>query len=121
MNNYPEIPITDDERLGIWKWVKENCIDRGMTIDKIGNAINQRFFAGQARPEWIEDIVSGRKTPFESAVKEAWRAHYNRRMVELEARNWIAREELAQEAKAKGWRPEAKGWRRWFQMKRTRS
>jgi len=42
------IPVTDDERIVIWKWAKENAIDQGLPIDKVGDAINEKFFGGQA-------------------------------------------------------------------------
>ena len=62
------IPVTDDERIVIWKWAKENAIDQGLPIDKVGDAINEHFFGGQAKPEWITDILSGRKTPFKQQL-----------------------------------------------------
>jgi hypothetical protein len=79
------IPVTDDERIVIWKWAKANGIDRGLPIDKVGDAINQHFFAGQARPEWITDILSGRKTPFKRLADDAWRKQYNRRAIVQQA------------------------------------
>jgi hypothetical protein len=81
------ILVTDDERIVIWKWAKENAIDQGLPIDKVGDAINENFFAGQAKPEWITDILSGRKTPFRHLANEAWRAQYNRRAIVQQARD----------------------------------
>jgi hypothetical protein len=78
-------PVKDDERIVIWKWAKANGIDRGLPIDKVGDAINQHFFAGQARPEWITDILSGRKTPFRDVANDAWRKQYNRRAIVQQA------------------------------------
>jgi len=56
-----------------------------MPIDKIGDAINEKFFAGQAKPEWITDILSGRKTPFRNLANDAWRKQYNRRAIVQQA------------------------------------
>jgi hypothetical protein len=81
------IPVTDDERMVIWNWAKANGIDRGLPIDKVGDAINQHFFAGAARPEWITDILSGRKTPFKHLADDAWRKQYNRRAIVQQARD----------------------------------
>src|SRR4051812_32280708 len=71
-------PIKDEERATIWKWAKEKGIDRGMSYDKVHDAINEYFYAGQARPEWITDILSGRKTPFRKTAEELWKKQYNR-------------------------------------------
>jgi hypothetical protein len=75
------IPIKDDERVAIWRWAKANGIDAGLPIEKVGDAINQHFFNGHARPEWITDILSGRKTPFKRLADDAWRKQYNRRTI----------------------------------------
>lgn len=80
-------PITDDERIGIWKWAKVNGIDQGMSFEKVGDAINQRFYNGVARPEWITDVLSGRKTPFRQQADAAWRAQYNRDVIVRQARD----------------------------------
>jgi hypothetical protein len=80
-------PIKDEERAVIWKWAKENAIDRGMPIEKVGDSINQYFFAGHAKPEWITDILSGRKTPFRDLTNDAWKKQYNRRVIVQQAQD----------------------------------
>jgi hypothetical protein len=80
-------PVTDDERIAIWRWAKLNGIDHGLPIEKVGDAINKHFFSGMARPEWITDILSGRKTPFQHTANNAWRAQYNRRAIVQQAQN----------------------------------
>jgi hypothetical protein len=67
--------------MAIWRWAKLNGIDHGLPFEKIHDAINEHFFAGAAKPEWITDILSGRKTPFRELANEAWRTQYNRRMI----------------------------------------
>ena len=52
---------------------------------KVGDLINEQFFAGQAKPEWISDILSGRKTPFREVANAAWKAQYNRRVITQQA------------------------------------
>jgi hypothetical protein len=76
-------PITDEERIGIWRWAKENAIDPkgNPDIDGVGKAINDYFFGGQAHPDWITDILSGRKTPFREVANDMWKKQYNRRVV----------------------------------------
>jgi hypothetical protein len=81
------IPVKDEERQAIWRWAKENAIDHGMPIEKVGDAINNHFFAGQAKPEWITDILSGRKTPFRAVANDVWRKQYNRRQIVRQASN----------------------------------
>src|SRR6266478_1323894 len=80
-------PVKDEERLAIWRWAKLNGIDKGLPIEKVGDAINQHFFNGMARPEWITDILSGRKTPFRQVADQAWRAQYNRRAIVQQAKD----------------------------------
>ena len=81
------IPVTDEERIVIWRWAKANGIDHGLSFDKIHDAINTKFFAGQGKAEWITDILSGRKTPFRELSNAAWRAQYNRRQIILQAQD----------------------------------
>ena len=76
-------PIDHDDRMAIWRWAKANAIDHGLPIDKVGDSINTHFFAGQDKPEWITDILSGRKTPFRELANDAWRKQYNRRQIVL--------------------------------------
>src|SRR6267378_410413 len=74
-------PVTPEDRIAIWKWAKANGIDHGLPFEKVHAAINDHFFAGAAKPEWITDILSGRKTPLRSVANEAWRTQYNRRAI----------------------------------------
>jgi len=67
--------------MAIWKWAKANGIDQGLPLEKVHDAINTQFFNGMAPPEWINDILSGRKTPFKALANDAWKAQYNRRII----------------------------------------
>lgn len=78
---------TGRRRTAIWRWAKANGVDHGLPIDKVGDAINQQFFAGQAKPEWITDILSGRKTPLREVANAAWKAQYNRRVITQQAKD----------------------------------
>src|SRR5258708_27574259 len=78
-------PINDEDRIAIWRWAKENGIDKGLPIDKVGDAINDHFFQGHAKDKWISDILSGRKTPYRHVADAAWRAQYNRRVITQQA------------------------------------
>jgi hypothetical protein len=80
-------PIKDDERIAVWRWAKANGIDQGLPIEKVGDAINQHFFNGMAKPEWITDILSGRKTPFRELSNAAWKQQYNRRQIIAQAKD----------------------------------
>jgi len=71
--------------MAIWRWAKANGIDHGLPIDKVGDAINQKFFAGHAKGEWITDILSGRKTPYRELSNDAWKKQYNRRQITSQA------------------------------------
>jgi hypothetical protein len=81
------IPVSDEERQVIWRWAKANGIDHGLPIDKVGDAINAHFFNGVGKPEWITDILSGRKTPYRELSTAAWKAQYNRRVIVSQAKD----------------------------------
>ena len=86
-------PIDEpDDRIAVWKWVKENHIDHGATLDKVGDAINQKFYGGAAKPEWITDILSGRKTPFREVAADAWTKQYYRRQIQSQAKDLYERQ-----------------------------
>src|ERR1051325_4219938 len=87
-------PAKDDERIAIWKWAKEKGIEQGMSIDKVHDAINTQFFAGHAKPEWINDILGGRKTPFRAVANDLWRKQYNRQAITQQARQMSERAAL---------------------------
>src|SRR5581483_3809210 len=70
-------PISEEERFAIWKWINDNnLIDRSR--DEIGKAVNDFFFAGQGKQEWIDDVLSGRNTPFEKQAKALWKAKHEK-------------------------------------------
>jgi hypothetical protein len=76
--NGPNPLKTCEDRMAIWKWVKDNGLDHGLSFNEIHDAVNTYFFAGQAKPEWITDILSGRKTPLRKLAIKAWKAQYYR-------------------------------------------
>lgn len=76
---------TDEQRMAIWRWAKENGIDHGLPFEKVHDAINMHFFGGKGRPEWITDILSGRKTPYKFLANDAWKKQYNRRVITQQA------------------------------------
>lgn len=77
----------DDEgiRIAIWRWAKPNLIDAGMPFAKVKDEINNHFFQGTAKDAWLNDILSGRKTPFKEVSDEMFRAQYNRRNIVKQA------------------------------------
>ena len=72
---------TIDEGMEIWKWAKKYGIDRGLPFDQIHDLINHEYFGGTAKPQWITEILAGRKTPLRQVATEAWRAQANRRII----------------------------------------
>ena len=94
------IPVTDEERIAIWRWAKLASIDKGEPIDKVSDAINQHFFAGQAKSEWLSDILSGRKTPFRELTNEAWKKQYYRRQIVAQAQEVTGRQAMHPAVKA---------------------
>lgn len=78
-----------EDRMAIWKWAKANGVDRGLPLNEIHDAINQYFYAGNARPEWINDILAGRKTPLRNVADAVWKAQYNRRVITQQAKDLV--------------------------------
>lgn len=75
-------PITDEERYAIWKWAKEHGgVDDGFPLHSVANAINNKFYGGMAPAAWLDDILSGRKTPLKEVATDMWKKQYNRRVI----------------------------------------
>jgi hypothetical protein len=72
--------------MAIWKWAKDNAIDQGLPFEKVHDAINAHFFGGQAKPQWINDILAGRKTPFRQVADNVWKARAQRREIVQQAK-----------------------------------
>src|SRR4030095_6756927 len=71
--------VTEKQRVTIWKWAKDNVAFTDYKT--VHDAINQKFFGGRAKPEWITDILAGRKTPFKAHSVAKWKAQYDRQQV----------------------------------------
>ena len=102
-------------RAAVWKWVKEHGIDHGLPLDKIHDMVNHQFYHGMAtgKPEWINDVLSGRKTPYREIAKEVWKKQYNRRQTILQAQDQL------REGATPGWLKTARkvyGVPRWFSV-----
>jgi hypothetical protein len=82
--------LTDQERLALWKWVKENAVDHGMPFEQVHEVLNNHFFAGNAKPEWINEFLAARKTPFRRASDAAWTAQANRRNIQQQAKHLVS-------------------------------
>src|SRR5262252_5704620 len=96
-------PITQDERTAVWKWAKENGIDQGMDMEKVYDAVNQHFYAGQAKPGWIHEIFAGPKSPLREVTMDMWRKQYNRRVIAQQAEDIVRRQALGPLRKALSW------------------
>jgi hypothetical protein len=83
------LPYRDDDRIVIWKWINENCLDKER--DEISKAVNDRFFAGEAKQEWLDDILSGRNTPFQKETKRLWKAKRKKEKAIQEAMSTVTR------------------------------
>lgn len=75
--------------MAIWRWAKANGVDHGLPFEKIHNAINAEFFGGMGRPEWINEILSGRKTPYRALAEDVWRRQNNRRAIVKQASKYV--------------------------------
>jgi hypothetical protein len=84
---------TPEKRRVIWDWARP-MIDQGIPMDKIAEAINQRWFKGRAPDKWIYDILSGRKTPYSKTADALWRAQKARRDIAQQAENFARQESL---------------------------
>jgi hypothetical protein len=82
--------LTDQERMAMWKWVKENAIDHGMPLEQVHETLNNHFFGGTGKPEWINEFLAARKTPFKRASDAAWAAQANRRNIQQQAKHLVS-------------------------------
>ena len=81
--------LTDQERLAMWRWVKENAIDHGMPMEQVHETFNNHYFGGTAKPEWINEFLAARKMPFKRASDAAWAAQANRRAIQQQAKQLV--------------------------------
>ena len=94
--------LTDQERLAMWKWVKENGIElhspghppgQAMPMEQLHQVFNDHFFGGSLNPEkadWINEFLAARKTPFKRASDAAWAAQANRRNIQQQAKHLVS-------------------------------
>jgi hypothetical protein len=81
------IELREEERLGIVKWAREHAIRPGSSLADVNSAINQRFFGGIGKPEWINDVLGGRKTPERNLAMDVWKQQDARRQIYAQAKN----------------------------------
>lgn len=81
--------MTDAERLAMWKWVKENAIDLKMPMEQVHEAFNNHYFGGSAKPEWINEFLAARKTPFKRSADAVWAAQARRRAIQTQAKHLV--------------------------------
>jgi hypothetical protein len=83
-------PVDDNDpegimRASIWKWIKKpygvdpktgketgGGWNEGRSFEDISDSVNHRFYGGVGKPEWITDVMGGRKTPYKFQVTDAW-------------------------------------------------
>lgn len=91
--------LSDEERLGMWKWVKENAIDlhspghpagQGMPFEQVREMFNNHYFGGSAKPEWVNEFFEARKMPFQRAIDAVWAAQANRRNIQQQAKHLVS-------------------------------
>ena len=81
--------LTDQERLAMWKWVKENAIDHGMPLEQVHETFNNHFAGGTLKPEWVNEFLAARKTPFKRASDAAWATQAARRSIQAQAKHLV--------------------------------
>jgi hypothetical protein len=84
--------LTDQERLRMWKWLKENAVDHGMPMEQVHETFNNHYFGGGVTGEkaaWINEFLAARKTPFKRASDAAWAAQANRRNIQSQAKHLV--------------------------------
>ena len=84
--------MTDEERLAMWKWVKENAIDHKMPMEQVHQVIDKEYFSGVTdanKPHWINEFLAARKTPFKRSADAVWAAQANRRAIQTQAKHLV--------------------------------
>jgi hypothetical protein len=86
----------------MWRWARQNSIapdgrevpggiDAGESLQKVKDNINQKFYFGQAKDSWLNDIITGRKTPLRAVTNDMWKKAYNRRVTVQQAEDMSRR------------------------------
>jgi len=73
----------------MWRWIKENAIDHGMPFEQVHDTLNAKFFNGTAKPEWLNEFLAARKTPFKRLTDAAWSTQANRRNIQSQAKQLV--------------------------------
>lgn len=84
--------MTDEERLAMWKWTKENAIDLKMPMEQVHAVVDKEYFSGVSsanKSEWINEFLAARKTPFKRATDAAWAAQARRRAIQTQAKHLV--------------------------------
>ena len=84
--------MTDEERLAMWKWVKENAIDLKMPMEQVHEVIDHEYFSGVTsanKPQWINEFLAARKMPFKRATDAAWAAQARREPFRTQAKHLV--------------------------------
>jgi hypothetical protein len=81
--------MTDAQRMAMWKWIKDNAIDHGMPFEQVHETFNNHFAGGALKPEWVNEFLAARKTPFKRASDAAWAAQANRRNIQQQAKHLV--------------------------------
>lgn len=81
--------LTDQERLAMWQWTKANAIDLKMPMEQVHEAFNNHYFGGGAKPEWINEFLAARKTPFKRSTDAVWAAQARRRAIQTQAKHLV--------------------------------
>jgi hypothetical protein len=74
----------------MWKWTKENAIDHGMLLEQVRDTFNQHYFGGAGKPEWVNEFLAARKTPFKRLADDAWAAQAHRRNIQIQAKHLVS-------------------------------
>ena len=84
--------MTDEERLAMWKWTKENAIDHKMPMEQVHQVFNNHYFGGSVNGEraaWINEFLAARKTPFKRSADAVWAAQAQRRAIQTQAKHLV--------------------------------
>lgn len=76
----------------MWKWIKDNAIDRGMPLEKVHEEFNNHYFNGSLSGEkagWINEFLAARKTPFKRLSDAAWAKQARRRAIQQQAKHSV--------------------------------
>ncbi len=76
--------LSDASKKRAWEWFRDNVLTHAMPLEAAHKELSN-YFGMHLKPEWINEFLAARKTPFRVQSDAAWVAQANRREIQHRA------------------------------------